>query len=536
MTHFKRTKAGLIMAGAVAGVLALSTVVASGSRLPTAPQPKATNPGIALRAPKIPGVPALRGPVAASATPSPKMGLLYVTPAQGVAGTPLRISGTKLPASTNVELTWSTASATWMADPQPDTVNYTGSVDTYFNVVLKHVETNAKGAFSVKTTMPDDFGGTHDIYAVVAGSELDHGGVTLLRKLTVSPRRGPIGTPITVTYTGMGASEYTAGAALLWDNHYAGEMQANWTRGTARVTIRAAGPVGTHFIQVGDAISFLYMNIPQSPLTYATGATIPFTVTRDDGPPAASMDWPASVAPTISARTTLDLSKLAAGTKVAETLSTRRGPVHSKVTVSATGFSTTTPVHVLWSTVVGSRVNCKGICWAFVSQTIGTATPSASGKLSTTVHVPGVSLGGWHVIQLVQGKNVMAEVPYYIEASIVGKGVSSLVVREGASFTIHLMGIGWTQLDNTVAVDYDNSYIGYGCGFNSNGNTILNLHATGTPGTHIIDIYPMLYTASPSFAHTPWGMVPVLSYARDDPGLALGYRLPAMRFAITVVG
>jgi len=30
-------------------------------------------------------------------------------------------------------------------------------------------------------------------------------------------------------------------------------------------------------------------------------------------------------------------------------------------------------------------------------------------------------------------------------------------------------------------------------------------------------------------------MVPVLTYARDDPGLALGYQLPAVRLAITVV-
>jgi hypothetical protein len=29
-------------------------------------------------------------------------------------------------------------------------------------------------------------------------------------------------------------------------------------------------------------------------------------------------------------------------------------------------------------------------------------------------------------------------------------------------------------------------------------------------------------------------MVPMLTYARDVPGLALGYQLPAMRLAITI--
>ena len=64
---------------------------------------------------------------------------------------------------------------------------------------------------------------------------------------------------------------------------------------------------------------------------------------------------------------------------------------------------------------------------------------------------------------------------------------------------------------------------------------MLDLYATGGPGVHLIDIYPMLYTLSPSFANTPYGMVPLLTYANDDPALALGYHLPALRFAITVV-
>ena len=42
-------------------------------------------------------------------------------------------------------------------------------------------------------------------------------------------------------------------------------------------------------------------------------------------------------------------------------------------------------------------------------------------------------------------------------------------------------------------------------------------------------MYPLLYTQQPSYPNTPYGMVPVLTYARDVPGLALGYQLPAIR-------
>ena len=154
----------------------------------------------------------------------------------------------------------------------------------------------------------------------------------------------------------------------------------------------------------------------------------------------------------------------------------------------------------MWSTVVGNRINCHGVCWNFVSQQVGAGRPSG-GALHATVSVPD-GLGGWHVVQVMQAGKVIAQVPYYVEESIVGQGVSSLVVKEDQPFSVHLKGVGWTQLDNTVAVDYDNSYIGYGCGFNSNGDVVLNLHATGGLGTHIIDIYPVLYTLSPSFANT----------------------------------
>jgi len=487
----------------------------------------------ALQAPDIPGVAPLPGPVAKPAQPSQDMGILDVTPDQGVAGTPVTISGKGLAANADVELTWSTANATWLVQTAPDTVNYLGRTDTEFAVVLASTTTDASGAFSVSLKAPSDFGGIHDIYAVINGVEQAHGGFILMRSVTVTPTSGPVGTPITITYSGLGATLYTGGASLLYDNRYVGELMANWTRGTARVVIRASGAPGPHIIQIGNAISYLYLNVAQSPIPYTNGATVTFTVTKDDGPPPVSVDWPAQVDPTVSARTTLQSADLAVGSEVSATLANTSGPVDSSVGLHATGFSLGDPVDLVWSTVVGNRVDCKGTCWTFASNNLGTVNPTA-GSLDTDFTVPD-GLGGWHVVQLVQNGKVVAQVPYYVKESVVGQGVSSTVVREGAEFTIHLKGVGWTQLDNTVAVDYDNSYIGYGCGFNSNGDVVLHLHAAGGPGTHLIDIYPMLYSLSPSFANTPYGMVPVLTYARDEPALALGYQLPAIRLAITVV-
>jgi hypothetical protein len=512
----------------------------------------------------IPGVAALpfTGITAATFTTPATMSNLTVAPDQGVTGTKIVISGTGLPASSTLQLTWSTNSATWLADVEPNTVNYMGTAYSKFTVNLVTVTTDASGSFSYSTTAPADFGGVHDIYAVQNGVALAHGGFELLRILSVSPRSGPIGTPITITYTSMGASLYTGGAEVLWDNHYTGEMQAMWTRGTAQVTIRAAGPIGTHFIQVGNAISFMYLNVIQSPIPYTNGGMVKFKVTKDNGPPKSYIQWPANVAPTQSAVTTMSTAGLDPASTAVASLSVSSGPDLTSSQLKVTGLPTNGPATLQWSTVVGNRVNCASTCWAFSSVPLGTATV-VNGAIDQKITIP-EGLGGYHVVQIMNGTTIEAQVPFYVKESIVPfynkagaiiseglatadlsdtpaalaagqSGVGSHTFKDGQEFTISIKGVGWTQLDNTLGVDYDNSYMGYGCGFNSNGYMVVHLKAIGAPGTHIIDLYPMLYSLSPSFPSTPYGMVPMLSAGRDYPGLALGYQVPSIHFAITIV-
>ena len=486
---------------------------------------------------------------------------LTVTPNQGVVGSPMVVSGTGLPASTTLQLTWGTASGTWVADVQPSSVNYLGDSISKFNVNMTTVTTDAAGAFTFASKVPEDFGGVHDIYAVVNGAAVAHGGYQTTRALTISPTSGPIGTPITITYTGMGATLYTAGAAVHWDNNMAGEMQALWTRGTGQVVIRAAGPRGVHYVNVGDAIGVTYMNIIQSPVPYANGGSLPFVVTNDPGVGKPYATFPADVQPTTPLRTTLSPVGLDPATKAVMTLSKSSGDILSKVNVKTSQVAVDGTYQIVWSTVVGNRVNCTGVCWSFNAIPLGTATV-VNGSSSTDVTIPD-NLGGFHVIQMVKGSVIEAQSPFYVKESIMpfydakgkvtGMGVAAFdpstspdsvargqagepttIFKNGDYFTISIKGVGWTQLDNTLAVTYDNNYIGYGCGFNSNGYMVIKLVATGAPGTHIIDLHPLLYTNQPSFANTPYGMLPVLSSDRDFPGLALGYQVPSFHFAIKV--
>jgi hypothetical protein len=544
-----------VFRGAVAAILPIARISpAMGADPVTTP--------LTLTAPSgLPGVPALpfTGSKSATFTVPEKMITLDVTPNQGPEGTPITITGKGLPASASMPMTWSTADGAWIADVQPNSVNYMGTKYIKYNVDMTTVATDASGNFTFKTKAPRDFGSVHDIFVVQNGIAVAHGGYQMATTLSISPKSGPIGTPITVTYTGMGANLYTGGVSVLWDNNYAGEATALWTRGTAVFKIRAAGPVGTHYVAATAGIGVQYMNIKQSPVPWGKGSFVSFKVTKDAGAPKASIEFPPSVEPSVSQRTTLSDVGLDPNTKAVATLSQTSGAIESKVKLNVAGLTTTGVHQIVWASVVGNRVNCTGTCWVYNGVPMGSATP-VNGTFNQEVTIPD-HLGGWHVIQVKQGDVIEAQVPFYVKESIFqykdkngkvlsngiakadtantpelrdGSGVPKSTFKAGEEFTIAMKGVGWTQLDNTMAVTYDNNYVGYGCGFNSNGYMVVHLIATGAPGTHIIDLHPVLYVFQPSFANTPYGALPVLTNNTDLPGLALGYQPPAVHFAITI--
>ena len=98
----------------------------------------------------------------------------------------------------------------------------------------------------------------------------------------------------------------------------------------------------------------------------------------------------------------------------------------------------------------------------------------------------------------------------------------------GTTFTVNLKGIGWTETSNIMHIVYDNSYIGYACGFNSQGDLTIYMQATGAPGMHYIDLYPGIYKG---VNETPDNFrMPQLTYEADHPG----EDLPAFHFAFEV--
>ena len=515
---------------AIAFAALLGLLVASNSNAPT------ETAAIAASAPAI-------SPTLAQADKSPlaaaPVKLLKVEPVRGYVGDSFTVTGDGFTPGQKVDFLWSTVGGTYTTKILPDNVEY--HERKYDEKRLRLGGTSADGQGRVKAlfTAPEDFGEVHDVYAVIDGTDVARGGFRILRSATINPTEGPVGTPITITVKGLSWRGFEHFMALRYDNKYTGEISGVTTNGTAVFQIRAAGPTGKHIIQLNNSTATApgaYLNTQQSPQDYIYAHLdnkqefrFVFNVTKDGGPPTDVLQWPDSerVVRLNSHTPRTGMSTKAAPSSVA-TLTPASGPILSKTSLRVTGLPPNTEVGLFFVTARGNRMGPSG--WNLESVPLSNATTKSDGSLTTNIQIPD-DLGGWHAVKLVARNQVLLEIPYYVEQSLVE--MKPKRVKVGETFTIQIKGGGWTELDNTVAVTYDNASIGYACAFNSNGDVTMNLVASGHPGTHLIDIYPAIYRGKD---RVPWNyQTPFLTYARDFPALAHGYRLPAYRLAIEVV-
>jgi hypothetical protein len=464
--------------------------------------------------------------------------LLKVEPVKGYAGDSVTVMADGFPPGKKVDFFWSSVDGTYVTKVIPDNVEYHERKYEEKRVRLGGTAVDPQGRVNMVFTVPEDFGEEHDIYAVVDGNDVGRGGFRILRSAAINPTEGPVGTPITITVKGLSWRGFEHFMALRYDNKYTGEISGVTTNGTAVFQIRAAGPIGKHIIQLNNSTATApgaYLNTQQSPQDYIYAHLdnkqefrFVFNITKDSGPPPNKLHWPDSerIARLNNhpLRTTMSMKAASAGA----TLSPGSGPILSQTTLRATGLPPNTEVGLFFVTARGNRMGPSG--WNLHNVPLANEKTKADGSLTASIQIPD-DLGGWHAIKLTARDQVLMEIPFYLEQNLVT--LKPKRVKVGETFTIQIKGGGWTELDNTVAVTYDNASIGYACAFNTNGDITMNLVASGHPGTHLIDIYPAIYKGKD---RVPWNyQTPFLTYARDFPALSLGYRLPAYRLAIEIV-
>jgi hypothetical protein len=178
------------------------------------------------------------------------------------------------------------------------------------------------------------------------------------------------------------------------------------------------------------------------------------------------------------------------------------------VNVTGSGFAPNSPLPVSWSTFLKTGTYSTNLTgYSSVVGPLRNVTSNAAGSFSFDMKVP-VDLEGDHFISVAnQTPNSYATL--YIERNAT---ITPSEGPEGTPIIIQLVGTGWDWNTNIVAIDYDNAFVGYACGFNSEGNITVTIPAAGSPGIHTVDLYPSIYLGPP-----PPSAIPVYRYPLVTP-------------------
>ena len=438
--------------------------------------------------------------------------LAYDKPA--VVGAEVRASASNLPASKPVELAWKTVTGGWVIE---DYYHFRGKKYEESSLELGRFNTDASGRLEARFVIPEDYGGVHDVVALVDGKPVAQNGVEVTQSFEMSPASGPIGTPIELRVKGLGWRTMESTWVVNWDNNLIGFVSAASSKGSAVARFRAAGPAGPHIVQVLTGYQGQgYLNHEQAPNSYLPRPDFMFQTTPGVSTLSAAYVEPYPRQPVPETELKIASAKIA--------LSPTQGPVGTRAMLRGEGFAPGKPLQLVWQTYVGSRVSGEG--YGPSERPLEPVMVGANGRIDSSFTVPD-DLGGLHGVELRDGDQMVARVFFSIETSIVS--ISPMSGPVGTPVTIHLKGVGWTEYDNIYVATYDNAYMGYACGFNTAGDVVINFTATGDPGEHIIDLYPGIYQGPATEPQLLYRQ-PQLTYADDHPG----NKIPALRFRFRV--
>jgi hypothetical protein len=450
---------------------------------------------------------ALGPEVAAAKVAGGFVGSVTARPEQGPVGTPVTVTAKGLPSNQDFDLVWRTVKGAWNVTE----AEYHGRTFTPVGYRVATVKSDQSGALSASFVVPEDFGFAHDIVLQQGKRLFAQTGFWVDMTMDISPKRGPVGTPITVDVKGIGWKYLQNSWMLLYDNNFTGWMSSVTTGGSARFTIPATGAPGIHVLEaMHGAFTFAYRNTQQNPMPDQPVFALNFEVTPGD--------------PVLPPSPDKQIQKSVRGLPPPGDLVPSRpfSGIDRPMTVRGNGFAEGKTYQLNWTSVAGNRVSGSG--WEETSRVIAKASANAAGEVAFTFDVPD-DLGGPHRVWVQDGDKQKAGTVTIVPTALpldVDRGPA------GTPFTIQLKGVGWSETANIYTVVYDNSYNGYACGFNSQGDIEIFMRATGAPGWHFIDLYPGIYKGKERKPRN--FQIPQLTYADDHPG----EDLPRFRFAFQI--
>ncbi len=447
-------------------------------------------------------------------------GKMKVDKAEARIGDEIMISAKSLEANVPLKVVWADMKGSYELE---ENYSFIGTSYESDNIELLSEEADAEGNWEGTITIPKGFGDDHDLMIYQHEKIVAKANVFVETVFTMEPESGPIGTEITITGEGLSWKVYGSLWHLNYDNKYTGMITGVSTKGEATAVIRAAGEVGDHTLTIESGSSGKpYMNRAESAINYIH--TQKFTFAMDSDQPDVPLVYVEDRPEPASGGIQLPDAEMKDGVDI--TLDKMSGNVGDAVTLNGSGLPANEIITLNWHTMVGNRVTTAGFGEQVMPLGEGTVETDAQGEFSYPFTVP-EDLGGLpHLIDVKVKDHIHGQAYFQIIPSVV-----SIVPKSGpigTEFIIEIKGSGWTEFDNALGVTYDNSSVGYICGFNSQGTIKLPLVASGNAGYHVIDIYPSIYKGQQIEPNLY--LNPQLTYRDDHPGTGM----PALRILYEV--
>jgi hypothetical protein len=440
-------------------------------------------------------------------------GQIATDPGHAVIGDQVIVTGTGYHANASFDLMWQDIVGSWDVSGG----EYYGRQFTENWIKLGDIHTDAQGSFSADFTVPEGFGFNHDLVVLDNGVIRNKMAFFVDMAVSLTQDSGPLGGPIGIVIKGMGWRDYENSWHLHYDNQNTGIITTVTTHGSGIAYIPATGAVGKHIIRVIEgAFTVGYLNHEECPFPDTPTFNLEYTITPGD--PVMSPAYESQLLAIIPG-TAPQTSAPAVWTDP------EAAPVGTPMNINGINLPAGARVDLYWYGVSGNRVSGGG--WEQVQNTIGTATVGADGSFTFAYTVPDTH-GAGHILEADINGQKVAETTFTIQPSIISLEPTSGPVGTVMHFIVK--GVSWTATANNYYVTYDNSAIGYACGFNSNGTINVYLPATGTPGWHYIDFYPGIYKGKEDGKIEQF-RIPML-LPEDHPG----EDIPVLHFAFYVEG
>src|SRR5436190_19943297 len=142
-----------------------------------------------------------------------KLELAHDKPA--VVGTNVVVSATDLPAGKTVDLQWGTVTGGWVIE---DYYHFKGKKYAEATSSLGKFNIDSNGHLDARFVIPEDYGGVHEVTAVIDNRPVAQNGIEVTQSFEMSPASGPIGTPIEIRVKGLGWRTMESTWVVNWDN------------------------------------------------------------------------------------------------------------------------------------------------------------------------------------------------------------------------------------------------------------------------------------------------------------------------------